>query len=91
MVGISTDDHKTQCEFADKLGAPYPMISDDVGTIANLYDVLWPFLGKTRRVTYLVDDSGIVRGVFNHEFMIDRHRERVLETLRKMRRDAPPV
>ena len=70
---------------------PYPMIADEVGTIATLYDVMWPFLRKTRRVTYLIDDSGLVRGVFNHEFMIDRHRERVLETLRKLRRVAPPV
>ena len=46
---------------------------------------------KLREFLARGDDSGLVRGVFNHEFMIDRHRERVLETLRKMRRDAPPV
>jgi thioredoxin-dependent peroxiredoxin len=91
VVGVSTDDHKTQCEFASQLGVPYPMIADDVGTIAHLYDVVWPFLGKCRRVTYLLDDSGVIRGVFNHELMIDRHRDRVLDTLRKMRREAPPV
>jgi len=90
-VGISTDNHTTQCEFAAKLGVPYPMIADDIGTIATLYDVVWPFLGRTRRVTYLVDDGGVVRGVFNHEFMIDRHRDRVLETVRKIRAAAPPV
>jgi len=67
------------------------MIGDDVGTIATLYDVLWLFLGRTRRITYLVDDGGVIRGVFNHEFMIDRHRDRVLDTLRKLRREAPPV
>lgn len=67
------------------------MIADEMGTIARLYDVLWPFLGKTRRVTFLLDDSGVVRGVFNHEIMIDRHRERVLEMLRRLRREAPPV
>lgn len=91
MVGISTDDHKTQCEFADSLGVPYPMIADDVGSLATLFDVVWPFLGRTRRVTYLIDDQGVVRGVFNHEFMVDKHKARVMETLRKIRGSAPPV
>lgn len=91
MVGVSTDDHKTQCEFASSLGVPYPMIADEEGTVAALYGVAWPMLGLTRRVTYLIDPQGVVRGVFNHEFMVGRHKERVMETLRKIGGSAPPV
>src|SRR4051794_37792474 len=28
IVGVSTDDHDTQCRFAESLGAPFPLIGD---------------------------------------------------------------
>jgi peroxiredoxin Q/BCP len=91
LVGISTDNHQTQCEFASSLGVPYPMIADESGAIAGLYQVLWPLFGVSRRVTYLLDGQGIVRGVFHHELMIGKHKNQVLETLRTLAGAAPPA
>lgn len=89
LVGISTDDHSTQCEFARSLDAPFPMIADKDKGIARAYDVLWPLIGVTKRVTYVVNEERVVEAVFRHEIAVSSHRDDVLrfvdEKLRKKR------
>ena len=83
MVGISTDDHETQCEFASSVNAPYPMVADHDGAISREYDVFWPFIRLVRRVTFIIDPEGIIRGVLSHEFAIGKHVDDSVETLRR--------
>jgi peroxiredoxin len=78
LVGISTDDYKTQCAFATSVGARFPMIADADGTVSRAYGVLWPIVGRAKRITFVVDDSRKVLAVFRHELRITRHRDDVL-------------
>jgi peroxiredoxin Q/BCP len=78
IVGISTDDGDTQCRFADSLRAPFPMIGDRDKKISAAYDVLWPLIGVTRRVTYVVSPEMKIEAVFRHEINIEQHRDDVL-------------
>ncbi len=78
LVGVSTDDLATQCNFAGKLGAPFPMIGDKTGTISREFGVLWPLLGLARRVTYVVSPEQIIEAVFRHEINVMAHRDDVL-------------
>lgn len=86
MVGVSIDDHRTQCDFAAHQAVPFPLVSDSDHAISKAYDVLrgWPKMDK--RVTYVLDEEGIVRGVFHHELRIGKHVDDVLDLLRTMRR-----
>lgn len=86
ILGVSVDDHETQCEFAAATQANFPMISDDSHAISRLYDVLRPFLKLDKRVTYVIDPMGTIRGVFEHEFQISRHLDGVLHLLESLRR-----
>jgi peroxiredoxin Q/BCP len=85
VIGISVDDHETQCKFAEAAKANFPMIGDEDGAISTLYGVLRPFLKLDRRVTYVIDPQGIVRGVFEHEFQISKHLDGVLHLLEELR------
>jgi peroxiredoxin Q/BCP len=86
VIGVSTDDHQTQCDFAASAQASFPMIGDKTKEICRKFGVLWPILGLSKRVTFVVDAEGVIRGVFAHEIRIEQHIADVralLETLPK--------
>jgi peroxiredoxin len=93
VVGISTDDESTQCKFAESVRANFPLIGDADKSISKAYGVLWPLLGVTRRVTFVVDPQRRVEAIFRHEIQIARHRDDVLsyvhEKLTKGRSERP--
>lgn len=88
VVGISTDDHATQCSFAESLRAPFPMIADADQAISRSYDVLWPIVGLARRVTYVVGPQQRVEAVFHHELKVEEHRNDVLRFVNQKFRAA---
>lgn len=96
VVGVSCDSFETQCRFATQYEVSFPMIADTDRAISRAYDVFFPILAISHRVTYVIDPTGIVAGVFNHEFAVSRHLDEVLRfvheqaTGRKMLTRPPP-
>jgi peroxiredoxin Q/BCP len=86
IVGISTDDHVLQCSFADSLKAPFPMIGDADRAISTAYGVLWPVIGRPKRVTFIVNALRTIEAVFQHEVQIAKHRDDVLRYVDQMYR-----
>ncbi len=86
VIGVSVDDHKTQCNFAAKLEVPFPMIGDEGRKISRLYGVEWPIVHFPRRITFVIDPTGVVRGLFHHEFQISRHLDESLRLLQALAR-----
>jgi peroxiredoxin len=78
LVGVSTDDHESQCAFAESLRAPFPMIGDEGKSIATAYGVLWPLLGRSKRVTFIINPLRTIEAVFRHEVQIAKHNDDVL-------------
>lgn len=78
VVGISTDDLATQCNFARSIKTPFPMIGDNDSSISRAYDVLWPILGVAKRVTYVINVEQQIEAVFRHELDVKSHRDDVL-------------
>lgn len=85
-MGVSTDTHETQCAFAEKTGADFPMVGDADHRISDAYGVAWPLLGIDRRVTFFIDGDGIVRGIFKHALDVGAH---VSDAIAMLRRQAP--
>jgi len=85
IVGVSTDDHDTQCLFAKEMRTPFPMIGDGGKGIARAYGVLWPILERAMRVTFVVDSSRRIVAVIHHEIAIVQHRDEVLRVIDRMR------
>jgi peroxiredoxin len=86
MVGISTDDAETQCEFARTTRAPFPMIADAKKKISKAYGVLWPVVGLPKRITFVVNRLRVVDAVFRHEVNIRKHCDDVLRAIDAMHR-----
>jgi peroxiredoxin Q/BCP len=85
LVGISVDSPQSHQNFRRDLNLPYHLVSDENKAIFSLYDVnrRLPFL-PNKRVTYVIDRAGMIRGVFHHEISIGRHRDDVLAALREI-------
>ncbi len=75
VLGISADSLETHEAFAKQLELSFPLVVDD-GTIRAIYG--------SGRITYLIDQQGIVRYV--HKGMPDN--ERLLHQLGTLKRDT---
>ena len=66
VVGVSSDSPEVHRKFAARRALPYPLLSDPDGAVCRRYGASWPLLfGVTGRVTYLIDENGVVRGIFS--------------------------
>ena len=84
VLGVSTDSLETQCAFAKSLDAGFSMIGDQDKKVSRAFDVLWPILGKSQRVTFVIDGEGIVRGTFHHEILVGKHLEEVRAMVKQL-------
>jgi peroxiredoxin Q/BCP len=71
VLGVSSDTLETHIEFSEKYGFDFPLLVDD-GTIRKLYG--------SGRITYIIDQSGIIRYVYKG--MPDN--DRLIEELEKL-------
>jgi thioredoxin-dependent peroxiredoxin len=96
VVGVSTDDDKTQCAFADSLSTPFPIVADPDKAICRAYDVLWPLVNLAQRVTYIVgprpdgQPGRVIEAAFRHELRIASHRDDVLRFVDQRLRATRP-
>ena len=88
LIGVSTDDEKTQCDFASSTRAPFPIIPDADHKICRAFDVLWPVMNVARRITYVIRPDLTIDAVFHHEVQISRHRDDVLRHVNNMFKQA---
>ena len=63
IYGISLDDVSTQAEFAEAQELNFSLLSDPDGSAARKFDVLPPDGRFTRRVTFVIDDEGVLRAI----------------------------
>jgi thioredoxin-dependent peroxiredoxin len=89
VVGVSADGIGVQCEFGRSEQVTFPLLADTQGTIAAAYGVLWPVITRARRVTFVIDEEGIVELATWHELQVSKHLDEVLRHLRKRRPVAP--
>jgi peroxiredoxin Q/BCP len=86
VVGVSRDPVESHARFAREKSLPFSLLSDPDLAIHRAYDALrlGGILPLARRVTYVIDAEGVIRGAFQHELAIGNHLKdvrAVLETL----------
>lgn len=84
VLGVSVDSLETQCAFAKSLDATFAMIGDEDKKLSRSFDVLWPILGKSQRVTFVIDGEGVVRATFHHEILVGKHLDEVRAFVKKL-------
>lgn len=81
VVGVSTDDVDSHQRFAERHGLPFRLLSDVDGRVHRLYGVR-SFMGLLPgRVTFVIDQTGIVRHVFSSHMHPTRHVQEALRTI----------
>lgn len=84
VIGISGDSPQEHKKFVGKHNLPFTLLSDTGNKVRKLYGVpatLWILPG---RVTYVIDDQGVVRHIFDSMLDFKGHVDEALKTLRSM-------
>jgi thioredoxin-dependent peroxiredoxin len=82
VIGVSSDSNQSHRAFADRLHLPFLLISDTDGSLRTAFGVSKALGFIPGRVTYVIDESGIVRLIFKAQFASEQH---VLKALAAMR------
>ncbi len=86
VIGISADKFDEQCRFASEHRLPFPLVGDEDKRICDAFGVLWPLIKIPQRITFVVDEAGVIRAVFHHEVQISKHLDDVRRFLEERRR-----
>jgi peroxiredoxin Q/BCP len=84
VIGISSDSVESHRSFAARHDLPFTLLSDEGGKVRKLYGVsntLGLFPG---RVTYVIDEEGVVRHIFSSQLGVEQHVEKALKALQSI-------
>lgn len=87
VVGISPDDARSHRKFAEHHELPFLLLSDADGEAARHFGIGGGWRLLCGRVTYVVDEDGIVRNVCSSPFRAAKHVATALEALRALDAD----
>ena len=71
MLGISVDNPEANKAFAAKIGATFPILSDPEKTTTKAYDVLNFTRLFANRVTFVIDEDGVIQHIDKGSDAID--------------------
>src|SRR6267143_1282020 len=73
VVGISSDSVASHRRFATRQRLPFLILSDRDGTVRQLYGVEKTLGILPGRVTYVLDQAGVVRHIYSSQLRATRH------------------
>ena len=86
VIGVSLDDETSHEKFALKHRLQFSLLADVDRKISKAYGAIGilGLLSMTKRITFVIDKLGIVRGRFDHQLNAEGHVDEVRETLRSL-------
>lgn len=84
VYGVSLDDVQAQAKFKKAHDLDFHLLSDPDGSTAAKYGVLMQGRPYARRVTFVIDDKGVVRHI-TEKVDIAGHGEQVLQVIAELR------
>lgn len=86
VYGVSLDDVADLAAFAEAQSLELRLLSDPDGSAAAKYGVLHPDRPFANRVTFVLDERGVLRHV-DREVKVDTHGDDLIEVLDGLRSD----
>jgi peroxiredoxin Q/BCP len=83
VIGISSDDEQKHAAFASRHKLPFILLSDKDKVARKLFGVPNSFIFLPGRQTYVVDQNGIIRLIFN-SVSSSIHIEKALQVLKNL-------
>jgi thioredoxin-dependent peroxiredoxin len=87
VIGVSLDSDESHRKFAREHGVPFPLVSDRDKSLTRKYgaiSTIRSLLGLAKRITYVIDKTGTVAGVFEGELSPRPHLQGVKELLARL-------
>ena len=84
VIGISADNPTSHQKFATKYNLPFTLLSDTDNQVRKLYGVPTTLFILPGRVTYIIDQKGIVQQIFNSQLDFNGHVQEALKTLQNL-------
>lgn len=87
VIGVSVDSDESHRRFAERHRVPFTLLSDPKRELARTYGAtsfVRDLLGKTGRITYVIDKSGKIAGVFQGELRASKHVDGVRNLVREL-------
>jgi len=87
VIGVSVDSDESHQRFAKEHSVPFALVSDADKKLAQSYEAagfLSGLIGKTGRVTYVIDKHGYIAGVFDSALRASTHVEGARDLIRKL-------
>ena len=82
VIGVSEDSVSSHEQFAAKHDLPMTLLSDEGGKLRALYGVKNTLGFIKGRVTYVIDQSGTVRHVYESQLQFGKHITEALEIVK---------
>lgn len=84
IIGVSSDSSESHARFAGKYDLPFSLLSDKGGRVRKMYGATGLLMGLIPdRVTYVIDQEGVIRHVFSSQTAFRGHIEEALRALPK--------
>ncbi|MEX1191127.1 MAG: peroxiredoxin [Brumimicrobium sp.] len=88
VIGISSDDEDDHKSFAKKHNLPFILLADTKKEVRKKFGVPTNLLGLIPgRVTYIIDQNGVVQGVFNSQLNFDKHVTEAIKILKELKKE----
>ncbi|HEY9826834.1 MAG TPA: peroxiredoxin [Stenomitos sp.] len=85
VIGISADTVFSHDQFSSAYKLPFLLLSDDSNRVRTLYGVPSTLMILPGRVTYIIDQQGIVREMFNSQLNVDGHISTAIQALKSIK------
>ncbi|HZY46684.1 MAG TPA: peroxiredoxin [Candidatus Bathyarchaeia archaeon] len=82
ILGVSVDNVASHQHFTRKFNLPFQLVADSDKSITKAYGVLNDKSGMARRVTFIIDEKGVVERIFD-PVKADAHTQQVIDALSK--------
>ncbi|MDB4935305.1 MAG: Thiol peroxidase, Bcp-type [Labilithrix sp.] len=87
VIGVSVDSNESHEKFAAEYKVPFALVSDKNRDLARSYGAtsfLRDILGKTARMTFVIDKKGQIAGIFQGELSAAKHVDGVRAAIKKL-------
>lgn len=85
VVGVSGDTLEQHKKFVQKHNLPFTLLADTNNKLRKQFGVPTNFFGLIAgRVTYVIDNKGIVKDIFNSQLDVKGHVKKALEIIEKL-------
>ena len=81
VLGSSTDNGQRHEHFAKKHGISFPLVIDKGGKLAKAFEARRAIIGISKRITYVIDQEGVIKGALHDEFSVGAHLDMIKSVL----------